>query len=268
MTAAQVTYTNNILCQVGGTPWSGPGGNNSTNNPMFKHVPQMSETYFTNWASAQVMWDWVSLLPGSPGLGTGPNGRDKGGVVPGGASVSGAPSGTTAQTNATLVVGINRTGNGIPTVGWPSGSGYIAYKWRLDTNAWSAERPLSTPITLTGLADGAHHVEVIGRTDAGPYQNDPIFGRDAVVTVSPTWHVQSAFRVTPGTKTGGSFSLQFPAAAGNSYSVLYRDALDVAHPWMKLGDVPAPTDTGPIWVTDSNAPAGPRLYRIITPIQP
>ena len=144
------------------------------------------------------------------------------------------------QTSAVLVVGINRTGNGIPAAGWPNGSGYTAYKWRLDTDGWSAETPIALPILLSGIADGAHHVEVIGKNDAGFYQNDPIFGSDAVVTISPTWHIQSAFQLTPGTYVGTTYTLQFPAAAGNSYSVLYRDAFDPAHPWTKLLDVPAP----------------------------
>lgn len=268
VTTAIVTYTNNILSQVQGASWNGLGGNNSTNNPMLKHVPQLSETDFTNWDSAQVMWDWFSLLPESPGIGTGPNGRDKGGVVPAGASIFGMPTGTVSQANATVRVGINRTGNGIPTVGWPNGSGYVAYKWRLDTNDWSAETPINTPIDLAGLPDGAHHVEVTGKNDAGFYQNDPIFGPDATVTVSPTWNIQSAFQLVPGTREGSGFTLGVPAAAGNSYSVLYRDALDPAQPWIKLLDIPAPASSGLIWVTDSNATSRMRYYRVITPAQP
>ena len=189
VTAAIVTYTNNLISHLQGTPWTGLGGNNPTNDPGFKHVPLVSETYFTNWASAQIMWDWLSLQSNSPALGTGPNKRDKGGVVPTGVSISGAPVGAPRLTNATLVVGINRTGNGIPTVGWPNGSGYTAYKWRLDSGSWSAETPLGTPITLTGLADGPHHVEVSGKNDAGFYQDDSLYGASGATTLSPTWTV-------------------------------------------------------------------------------
>src|SRR5207247_111365 len=78
VTAALVTYTNNILPM----PWTGAGGGNSVTNPLLKHVPQLSETTFTNWAQAQVMWDWFSLQTNSPGIGTGPNGRDKGALIP------------------------------------------------------------------------------------------------------------------------------------------------------------------------------------------
>src|SRR6185295_493979 len=82
VTTALVTFTNNIIAQLQGAPWSGPGGNNSTNNPLFNYVPQLSETTnFNTWAQAQVWWDWLSLRNGSPARGTGPNGSDKGAPI-------------------------------------------------------------------------------------------------------------------------------------------------------------------------------------------
>jgi hypothetical protein len=86
-------------------------------------------------------------------------------------------------------VGLNRTGNGIPTAGFPDGSGFTHYRWRLDGGAWSAETPAATPIALSSLSVGPHYVEVSGRNDAGFYQDDPVFGSDAFVTVSRTWTV-------------------------------------------------------------------------------
>ena len=188
VTAAIVTYTNNIVPLT----WNGPGGGNIVADPLLQHVPTVAEATFTNWAQAQIMWDWFSLRSNSPAIGTGPNGTDQGAVIPHGVSISGAPMGATTQSNATLVVGINRKGSGIPTAGFPLGSGYTHYKWRLDTNLnWSAETPIAIPITLTALSTGSHHVEVIGKNDAGFYQNDPAFGKGATVTVSPTWVVGS-----------------------------------------------------------------------------
>ncbi len=190
VTTALVTYSNNLFYQVSGPAWTGPGGGNVTADPLLVHVPELRETTnFTSWESAQVMWDWFSLRPGSPALGMGPNGRDQGGVVPLGVSISGEPVGTTPSTTATLFVGANRTGNGVLTNGFPNGSGFTHYKWRLDGGAWSAETPTATPIQLTGLSSGAHYVEVTGKRDAGFYQDDPIYGEDAVVTVSRTWTV-------------------------------------------------------------------------------
>lgn len=184
-----VTWSNNILPVA----WTGPGGNNRVADPLLKYIPQLTETFFNSWEQAQIMREWLSLQSDSPARGSGPNGRDVGGVVPLGASISGAPTGTNNQTTATLTVGVNRTGNGIPTPGFPNGSGYTAYKWRLDSGAWSGETPISAPITLAGLTSGAHHVEVSGKRDSGWYQDDPIFGAEALVTTSRTWIVDPTF---------------------------------------------------------------------------
>ncbi len=187
-TTALVTFTNNIMP----LNWSGPGGGNSTIDPQLTYVPALGETYFTDWAQAQVMKQWFSLQAGSPAFRSGPNFQDKGGVIPVGVSISGEPSGTTPGTSATLRVGVARTGNGIPTAGWPNGSGYTHYKWRLDGGSWSAETPINTPITLTGLANGPHAVEVVGKNDALLYQDDlQHWVLDATIARSQTWVVQT-----------------------------------------------------------------------------
>ncbi len=184
-----VTLHNNILPYA----WSGPGTNNVIADPLLKHVPQVSETAFSTWEQAQVLWDWFSLQPGSPARGTGPNGLDQGGVIPIGASIAGEPPAINNQTTATLTVGVARSGNGIPAAGWPNGAGYVDYKWQLDSGAWSAQTPTTTPITLSGLANGPHHVEVSGLRDSGWYQDDPAFGPDALVTTSHTWTVNTSY---------------------------------------------------------------------------
>ena len=263
-----VTLNNNILPAA----WNGPGTGNIIADPSLKHIPQLVETVYTNWNGAQVMRDWFSLLPGSPALGTGPNGHDKGGVIPLGASISGEPSGTTSQTTATLTVGVNRTGNGIPAADWPNGSGYTYYKWRLDTNAWSMETRITTPIFLTSLEDGPHHVEVIGKNDAGFYQDDPAFGTNAGVTLSRTWTVQTngaPIRIDSAQRVGETVTLSFVVQASATYTVQYRDAFDAAHHWSKLTNVVAQPSPGPVQVTDPGAgAASARYYRLVTPAQP
>ncbi len=183
--AAVVTFTNNLMP----LRWDGPGTANTTGDPIFKHVPQPTETVFMNWAQAQVMRTWLGLDAASPGRGTGPNGIDKGGGIPPGVSISGEPDGVTKQTTATLVVGPNRMGNSIPLPGWPNGSGYTHYKWRLDGGVWSPETPIGSPVALKGLVAGPHQVEVTGKRDSGLYQDDPLFGADAVLSRSRTWTV-------------------------------------------------------------------------------
>lgn len=185
-----VTFNNNILPIA----WSGPGANNQVVPAFLKYVPQLSETYFTNFLGAQILRAWFSLQPGSPAIGTGPNGRDMGGVIPLGASIAGEPVGTNNQTSATLTVGFVRSGSGIPASGFPDGSGYTHYKYRLDDNPlWSAETPTAIPITLAGLANGPHHVDVIGKRDSNSYQDDPELGSDALVTTSRTWVVDTSY---------------------------------------------------------------------------
>ena len=188
-TQTSVTFSNNILPYA----WTGPGGGNVIADPLLKHVPQVSETYFTTWSQAQVMRDWFSLLPGSPAHGTGPNGREQGGLNPLGASISGAPIGTNSQTSALLTVGVVRSGSGIPTNGWPYGSGYTHYKWKLDSGSWSPEISTTNPISLAGLSNGSHFVSVTGKRDSGWYQDDPAFGPDALVTTSRTWVVNTGY---------------------------------------------------------------------------
>ncbi len=110
-----------------------------------------------------------------------------------GASVAGEPTGTNNSTSATLTVDIVRSGSGIPTAGWANGSGFTHYKWKLDIGSWSAAVPTTTPISLTGLANGPHFVSVSGENDAGWYQDDPALGDDALVTTSRVWTVDTSY---------------------------------------------------------------------------
>lgn len=181
---ALITFSNNVM-QL---PWTGPGSGNLADDPLFVYVPQVAETAFTNWADAQVMWDWFALQPGSPALGTGPEGRDIGATTPG-VHLTGLPTGETSETNALLHVSILRAGSGIHTDGWPDGAGYTHYKWRLDEGPWSAETPVQDPITLVDLPDGDHFVEVVGKNDAGWYRDDPLFGDEARTLRSGIWTV-------------------------------------------------------------------------------
>ncbi|HXG48670.1 MAG TPA: CotH kinase family protein, partial [Methylomirabilota bacterium] len=69
-TAALVTFSNNIIHALTGAPWTGPGGGNSTDDPLFTYLPTPAETTnFANWTQAQVMWEWFSLQTGSPAVG-------------------------------------------------------------------------------------------------------------------------------------------------------------------------------------------------------
>jgi hypothetical protein len=208
----------------------------------------------------------LALQLGSPCIGTGPNGIDMGAIVPSGASVSGAPTGTTTNTGATLKV---------------AGPGIWAYRWRLDGGPWSAEVSLvpqsiwngqpftpdmfsnAPPIQLSGLANGPHTVEVIGRNSAG-------FWQDTNAAVSRTWTVATTLplRIDSVSRMGNTVRITFQAQAGHTYTVLSRDALDAAHPWAKRGDVSGQPVTGPYEFVDNAATPATRFYQIVTPMQP
>ena len=115
------------------------------------------------------------LRPGSPAIGTGPNGLDMGALVAAGASIAGEPASTIWTAGLTLTVG---------------GPDLFAYKYRLDDGAWievaNTAPGLPPAIVLTGLADGTHHVDVLARNSAGVLQDE------SQPTVSKTWTVNAA----------------------------------------------------------------------------
>ncbi len=86
------------------------------------------------------------------------------------AVLSGAPSGPTRYTDATLTV---------------SGTNMVAYKYGLDGGVESAETALGTPISLSGLNDGTHTVYVIGRDAIGNWQTSPTTASWLVDTTGP-----------------------------------------------------------------------------------
>ncbi|HEX2749572.1 MAG TPA: lamin tail domain-containing protein, partial [Verrucomicrobiales bacterium] len=231
-----VVWNNNLFPP--GITWSGAGTGNTSADARLNDtvIPTPGPRDYQRLA-AEIRQKF-GLQAGSPARGTGPNGTDKGGVRPFGVSISGAPSGTTNATAATLTIGTRMTGNGISAGAgaWQNGSGWTHYKWRLDGGAWSAETVISTPLALAGLANGAHSVDVTGKNDAGTYQDSADLGADARVT-SASWIVDTAY-VPPGpaanvrinevlaknTETAG-FSGVFPDIielynAGNASAVL------------------------------------------------
>jgi beta propeller repeat protein len=95
------------------------------------------------------------------------------------ATVAGAPSSPTPSNSATLVV---------------AGENVDVYKYRLDGGPWSADRPVATPIALTGLSAAAHTVSVLGRSANGNYQAESN-------AVSVSWTVNAA---APATRIAGA----------------------------------------------------------------
>lgn len=261
-TQTTVTLNSNLIPSV----WAGPGSGNRIAQPLLFHLPEVIETTFSNWDSAQSVRDWFGLESTSPALHAGPNGLDMGGVVPMGVSLSGAPVGSVTQNTAVITVGFNRTGFGMPTNGWPEGMGYTHYKWRLDGGAWSVETPIKTPIRLRPLSNGPHFVEAIGKRDSGLYQNDPLFGEDAIVSSTATWIVDAGPQLQSITRTSNGVEINLIAEAGKTYSLLGREALDAAHPWVKVQDFAEPITTEVSFVATSDS--GERFFELVSPAVP
>lgn len=53
-----------------------------------------------------------------------------------------------------------------------AGSGVVSYKYKLDSDTWSAERSVSKAINLTNLSTGRHTISVIGKNSSGTWQSE------------------------------------------------------------------------------------------------
>ncbi|HIM68343.1 MAG TPA: hypothetical protein EYM45_07245, partial [Verrucomicrobia bacterium] len=114
----------------------------------------------------------VRLRPGSPAIGTGPNGLDMGASVPGGASISGEPRTPTRETNAELTVG---------------GPGITHYRYRVNDSPLGGEYPVAEPIRLAKLAPGEIAVSVIGKNSVGVWQPLGQATRSKAWTIDPNY---------------------------------------------------------------------------------
>ena len=195
---------NNILS----VPWVGTSnGGNQVVDPRL-NIAVLAGTPVANVTAAQARLA-AQLLPDSPAIGTGFGGRNIGALQPHGIAIAGEPVGTTNSTSATLTVGPGGTFNWAGYV--PQGWGWTAFKWKLDNApSYGAEILITNnspftalpTINLTGLPNGTHTVTVIGRNDAGYYQDETLVyplnsGTPAAATVSKTWTVNTAYIPPP-----------------------------------------------------------------------
>jgi hypothetical protein len=154
----QITFTNNL---TSASDWASNQVGNIRVNPMLNS--------YGPFTSAEEARAGFALRAGSPAVATGPNGLDRGGLVAGGASITGEPPPATAQNHARLTVG---------------GPGMTHYRYRVNNSAWSAQEfSVADPLVLTNLASGSYGVAVIGKNSAGVWQ------AETNATLSQTWTV-------------------------------------------------------------------------------
>ena len=155
-----ITANGNIFPATISAPVTGTG--NLTSDPML--------TGFSGITAANIH-ALFALQSGSPADCTGPNGLDRGAIVPAGASISGEPIAHQPAQSAVLTI---------------SGPGIISYKYSLDGGPFGAEMPVATSVTLTGLTPGTHSIRAIGKSSAAVWQSE------AAATQSLTWTVSTA----------------------------------------------------------------------------
>lgn len=179
-----VTFNNNILDQA----WTGPGsGNQVVTNPGLRtDLIDQTDPLWTYGLSNdpafldyETIWRKVhaafTVCPGSAAYKTGPGGVNKGGNNQRGVTLTGVPAATTTATSASISVGPYgnlSAGTGTYVTSIPAFPyGFVAYKYSLDGGAYTAETPIATPITLTGLAAGSHTIQVLGKNNSASGAN-------------------------------------------------------------------------------------------------
>jgi beta propeller repeat protein len=127
------------------------------------------------------------------------------GVV-GWVTVSNVPSSPTASTSASLVVG---------------GQNVDFYTYQLNGNAWSAEQPVSTPLTLSGLPAGSNTVAILGRSQYGSY-----LAASNALPVSWVVSPGAPPAIVTGTPASPTHSYQAQLSVGGASVVNYEWTVD------------------------------------------
>jgi len=118
-------------------------------------------------------------------------------IRPGSTRISFSASGSALMTDAqvdifrgvlpwTAVSNAPCSPNALGTAALHVGGEYVDYyKYRVDGGSWSSQQMVADPINLSGLADGTHTVEILGRPQHGSYPAESN-------ALSVAWDVDSA----------------------------------------------------------------------------
>jgi alpha-tubulin suppressor-like RCC1 family protein/subtilisin family serine protease len=179
-------------------------------------------------------------------------------LIPPTASFSGTPGSPTNVVNATLTIG---------------GADVVSYKYKLDTGGYSAETPVSIPISLGPLDEGYHRVSALGKDSAGNWQASPTLVEWTVDVTAPAATI-SGTPASPTKATGATLSVAGTGVYSYKY-LLDTGAYSAATPvgtkitLSSLGDGPhsvsvlgkdlagnwQATPTTATWSVDTSAPA-------------
>jgi hypothetical protein len=164
-----------------------------------------------------------------------------------------------------------------------AGSGQSAHRlrdtWAQEPSSWMAGAP--TPGSYQGISldsdnDGlptvwelAHGLNPDSAAGADGANGDPdgdgLTNLEEYQVGTHPRDAASALRFTAINNAGGA-NLTMNAAAGRSYSILFSTTLSDGA-WFKLADIPGGS-ARTVEIPDSNAHAGTRFYRLVSPAQP
>jgi len=119
------------------------------------------------------------------------------------AIISGAPASRTNSTTAILTVG---------------GTGVVAYKFKLDADAYSMEMAAATPIQIGTLGEGPHTLSVLARDNAGNWQVTATTARWTVDLTAPTATL-SIPTINPTNTTGATITVGGAGVAAYVYKL-------------------------------------------------
>jgi|GEM_PF-3129998 len=194
--------------------WSSGGGDGSGNYRYQIDNGNLVETTATTYIPDSILVDVIHTLSVQE-RDTAGNWSDNGSfaievdTVAPTATLSGAPTGETQTTSATLTIG---------------GDGVVAYKFKhiYDNSVatdYADERPVSVPISLPPLGEGGHTIAVIGRDSAGNWQVDGTPVSWIVDTIPPRAVIKGA-QPDPTNTTNANLAI------GGDGVVAYRYKLD------------------------------------------
>ncbi len=172
--SSSVTLNNNVLPLA----WSGPGSGNTVSPDAL-----LNTALITTPATVTAAQVRAALAPQScsPAIATGFGGNNRGASLPAGIAASGLPQTTTALNSATLTMGPS---GGFAAPAWTFG--YTHYRWSANGTTWSADTPVSTPLSLAGLTNGPQTIHLLGKDDSGFWQTTPTIVTWNVNTALPT----------------------------------------------------------------------------------
>lgn len=134
-------------------------------------------------------------------------------------------------------------------------------------NAAFAPEPDADEDGLPDAWELLHGLNVEIDDAAGDRDGDGWSNRDEYLAGTDPQNAASGLRLAVQSEGGTSASLSFEGVAGRSYTVQISTSFEPLQ-WARWIDLPARTNSGPVFVLDPAPAPGTRFYRVVTPVMP